>query len=171
MGWRVNWVLDADNEGFFDNLDRKWLREFIRHRIRDKGILRLVEKWLHAGVLEEGARHDPGTGTPQGGVISPLQANIYLHHALDLWIERGVKKRLRGGMSLVRYADDFILRFERRDDAEEVVGELRERLAKFGLRLGELSWKAYEEFLRRHPLPRPYVARSVYRLRTAEEVT
>lgn len=137
MGRRVNWVLDTDIEGLFDNIDWTWLREFIRRRIRDGGILRLVGKWLHAGVLEEGRRKEPEAGTPQGGVISPLLANIYLHNVIDLWVEGEVRKRARGEVKLVRYADDLVILFEHREDAEWVGRELRERLAEYKLRLKE----------------------------------
>jgi group II intron reverse transcriptase/maturase len=161
MGWKVNWVLDADIEGFFDNIDKGQLMRFIEHRIKDMGILRLVGKMLHCGVLEEGAWYDPQRGTPQGGVISPLLANIYLHYALDLWVEKVVKRRARGEVKLVRYADDFIICFESREDAEEVEKALRERLGRFGLKLkesktglipfGRKAWMAWQG--RRGPRP------------------
>ena len=144
MGGRINVVLDADIEGFFDNIDKKWLMRMVEHRIKDGSLLRLLRKWLHAGVLEEGRWYDPETGSPQGSVISPLLANVYLHYVLDLWIERVVKRRCRGEVKLYRYADDFLLGFEDRRDAERVGRVLRLRLAKFGLKLNEEKTRLIE---------------------------
>jgi group II intron reverse transcriptase/maturase len=135
LGKRVNWVLDADIRGFFDHLDRGWLERFLRHRIADERILRLVMKWLHAGVLEDGQWSDSGEGTPQGGSLSPLLANIYLHYVLDLWADHWRKTQARGNVIITRFADDFIVGFQYQDDAEKFLGELRGRLAKFALEL------------------------------------
>lgn len=135
LGTKVNWVLDADIRGFFDHLDREWLMKFLRHRIADERVLRLVMKWLNAGVLEDGQWSDSGEGTPQGGSLSPLLANVYLHYVLDLWADHWRKTRARGKVIIVRFADDFIVGFEYQDDAERFAGELRGRLAKFALEL------------------------------------
>jgi group II intron reverse transcriptase/maturase len=137
MDGNVNWVLDADVESFFDQLDRRWLLKFLQHRVKDRSLLRLIAKWLRAGVLEEGRWFDPETGSPQGSVISPLLANIFLHYALDLWVARVVKPRCRGRVHLYRYADDILLGFELKDDATRVAKVLPQRLGKFGLRLNE----------------------------------
>ena len=135
LGKRVNWVLDADIRGFFDHLDRGWLERFLRHRIADERILRLVMKWLNAGVLEDGQWSDSGEGTPQGGSLSPLLANVYLHYVLDLWVDHWRKTQARGNVIITRFADDFIVGFQYQDDAEKFLGELRGRLAKFALEL------------------------------------
>ena len=132
---RVNWVLDADIRGFFDHLDREWLVKFLRHRIADERVLRLVMKWLNAGVIEDGTWSDSGEGTPQGGSLSPLLANVYLHYVLDLWADWWRKTRARGNVVITRFADDFIVGFQYQDDAERFLAELRGRLAKFSLEL------------------------------------
>jgi group II intron reverse transcriptase/maturase len=131
----VNWVLDADIRGFFDHLDREWLMRFLRHRIADERVLRLVAKWLGAGVLEDGSWSDSGEGTPQGGSLSPLMANVYLHYVLDLWADWWRKNHARGNVIICRFADDFVVGFEYRKDAERFLEELRGRLAKFALEL------------------------------------
>ncbi len=132
---RVNWVLDADIRGFFDHLDREWLVKFLRHRIADERVLRLVMKWLNAGVIEDGTWSDSGEGTPQGGSLSPLLANVYLHYVLDLWADWRRKTQARGNVVITRFADDFIVGFQYQDDAERFLAELRGRLAKFSLEL------------------------------------
>lgn len=129
------WVLDVDIRKFFDTLDHGWLRELVQRRVRDGVLLRLIGKWLNAGVLEEGAVSYPDEGTPQGGVISPLLANIYLHEVLDVWFEQEVKPRLGGRAELVRYADDFVICFEREEDARRVLEVLPKRFGKYGLAL------------------------------------
>jgi len=132
---KVNYVLDADIQGFFDNLDKSWLIKFVEHRVADPRILRLIRKWLNAGVMEEGKWSETETGTPQGSVISPLLANIYLHYVFDLWVEAWRKKRASGEVVVVRYADDTILGFQYRAEAERFLEHFRERLGKFGLEL------------------------------------
>ena len=132
---KVNWILDADIRGFFDTIDHGWLMKFVEHRIGDKRVLRHVKKWLNAGVLEDGTCTWPESGTPQGGSISPLLANIYLHYVLDLWVEAWRRKKTHGEVIIIRYADDFIVGFQYRDDAERFQRELRERLLKFKLEL------------------------------------
>jgi group II intron reverse transcriptase/maturase len=134
---RVNWVLDADIAGFFDAIDHAWLIKFLEHRIGDKRVLRLIRKWLRAGVSEEGEWFQAKQGTPQGAVISPLLANVFLHYVLDLWVEWWRKNRCRGDVVIVRYADDFVIGFEHRYEAEACLEALRERFAKFGLKLHE----------------------------------
>jgi len=132
---KVNWVLDADIRGFFDTLDHGWLVKFVEHRVADQRVVRLIQKWLNAGVLEEGQRTRSEVGTVQGGSISPLLANIYLHHVFDLWVQRWRTKQAHGDVVVVRYADDFVVGFEHREEAEQFLTELRERFAKFGLSL------------------------------------
>ena len=132
---KVNWVLDADIRGFFDAIDHGWLVKFVEHRIADRRVVRLIQKWLNAGVLEDGTRTRSEEGTPQGGSISPLLANIYLHYVFDLWVQRWRKTQAHGDVIVVRYADDFIVGFQHRADAERFLAELRERFAKFGLEL------------------------------------
>jgi group II intron reverse transcriptase/maturase len=135
MGMGGGWVLDLDIRSFFDELDRKQLQELLHQRVTDGVVKRLVGKWLNAGVMEDGQVHRPTSGTPQGGVISPLLANIYLHEVLDLWFERDVKPRMRESAFMVRYADDAVLCFKREDDARRVLAVLPERLGRFGLTL------------------------------------
>lgn len=129
------WVIDLDIRSFFDEVDRVHLRDFLGRRVRDGVIRRAVGKWLNAGVMEDGAMRRTDRGTPQGGVISPLLSNVYLHHVLDEWFERDVKPRLRGRAFEVRFADDAVLAFEREDDARRVMAVLEKRFAKYGLRL------------------------------------
>jgi RNA-directed DNA polymerase len=132
---RVNWILDADIRGFFDHLSHEWMMKFVEHRVADTRILRLIRKWLKAGVSEEGRWHETTAGTPQGAVISPLLANVYLHYAFDLWVEAWRRKIASGDMIFVRYADDLVVGFEQREDAERFLGEFQERLAGFALEL------------------------------------
>src|SRR5438034_6944448 len=132
---KVNWGLDLDIRGFFEAIDRGWLGQFVEHRIADQRVVRLIQKWLNAGVLEDGTRRWSETGTPQGGSISPLLANLYLHHVFDLWVQWWRKKQAHGEMIVVRYADDCIVGFQHWADAERFLAELRERLIKFGLEL------------------------------------
>jgi len=132
---RVNWVLDADIQGFFDEIDRDWLVKFLEHRISDRRILRLIRKWLTAGIIEETEWSDMGKGTPQGAVISPLLANVFLHNVLDLWIHQWRRRHCKGECSVVRYADDFVIGFEIEADAKACLEALKDRLQKFGLTL------------------------------------
>ena len=132
---KVNWVLDLDIRGFFDAIDHAWLVKFIEHRIADRRVVRLIQKWLNAGVLEDGKRMRVEEGTPQGGSASPLLANIYLHYAFDLWVRAWRQKQARGDMIVVRYADDSVLGFQYRSDAERFWKELSQRLRKFRLEL------------------------------------
>jgi len=129
------WILEVDIRKFFDTLDHAHLRDFLRHRIRDGVLLRLIGKWLNAGVLEDGCLTHPEAGTPQGGVVSPLLANVYLHYVLDVWFEREVKPRLKGRAFLVRYADDFVMGFACEEDARRVQSVLSKRFGKYGLAL------------------------------------
>jgi group II intron reverse transcriptase/maturase len=132
---KVNWILDADIQSFFDSVDRSWLARFLEHRIGDKRIVRLIQKWLKAGVLEDGVVTNSETGTGQGAVISPLLANIYLHYVFDLWAEQWRKRDARGDMIIVRYADDIVLGFEHEADARRFWEAMRERMGKFSLTL------------------------------------
>jgi group II intron reverse transcriptase/maturase len=132
---RVNWVLDADIRDFFGQLDQVWLRRFLQHRIADKRVLRLIDKWLAAGVIEDGEWSATEVGSPQGASASPLLANVYLHYVLDLWVQRWRRKHARGDVIIVRFADDFTAGFEHLGDAKQFMRDLRERFAKFSLRL------------------------------------
>jgi group II intron reverse transcriptase/maturase len=132
---RVNWILDADLEGFFDNIDRDWLVKFIEHRVGDKRIVRLILKWLNAGIVEGTDWSDDGKGTPQGAVLSPLLANVFLHYVFDLWIDQWRKRHAKGDCIVIRYADDFVIGFEHEADARACLEALGERLGNFGLNL------------------------------------
>jgi group II intron reverse transcriptase/maturase len=132
---RVNWVLDADIQGFFDTLKHDWLIRFVEHRIADRRVVRLIEKWLRAGVLEDGQRRRSEVGTVQGGSISPLLANLYLHYVFDLWVQRWRQRQAQGDVVVVRFADDFVVGFEHREEAARFLADLRERFARFGLTL------------------------------------
>ncbi len=131
---RVSWVLDADIRGFFDAIDHAWLLKFIKHRIADRRILRLIQKWLTAGVSEEGEWSRTKLGTPQGSVISPLLANVFLHYVFDLWVQKW-RKTARGDVIVVRYADDFVMGFQHQSEAKRFLRDLQARFAKFGLEL------------------------------------
>jgi RNA-directed DNA polymerase len=131
----VKWVLDADIRGFFDQVDHEWTLKFVQHRLADRRILRLIQKWLRAGVSEDGQWSETKVGTPQGAAISPLLANIYLHYVFDLWVHAWRRKVARGVMIAVRYADDLVVGFQHREDAERFQREFKERLAQFGLEL------------------------------------
>jgi RNA-directed DNA polymerase len=132
---KVNWVLDADIRGFFDNIDHEWLRRFLEHRIADRRILRLIRKWLTAGVSEDGQWSRSTVGTPQGSVISPILANVFLHYVFDLWANQWRQRHARGSVIMVRYADDFVMGFQDRGDADRCLRELRKRFERFGLQL------------------------------------
>jgi len=132
---KVNFIVDADIRAFFDTVDQQWLIRFVEHRIGDTRIIRLIRKWLKAGILEEGTVRVSEQGTAQGAVISPLLANIYLHYALDLWAERYRRREVTGDMIIVRYADDFIVGFEHEGEARRFLEVLRERLKEFALSL------------------------------------
>ena len=131
----MNWVLDADIRGFFDSINHEWLLRFVEHRIADKRMLRLIHKWLNAGTLEQGELTRSKVGVPQGATISPLLANIYLHYVLDLWVHQWRRRHASGEVIIVRYADDFVVGFEREADAMRFQNALRARLREFGLEL------------------------------------
>jgi RNA-directed DNA polymerase len=133
MSKKVNWVLDADIRGFFDAIDHGWMVKFVEHRIADKRIVRLIQKWLAAGVLEDGRWSNTDEGTPQGATISPLVANIYLHYVFDLWVQQWRKREARGEVIVVRYADDFVMGFQYEADAARFRAALNQRLERFGL--------------------------------------
>jgi len=134
-GRKVEWVLEADLKNFFGSLSHEWMLRFVEHRVGDRRLISLIRRWLKASILEEGKLHANEEGTPQGGSISVLLSNVYLHYVLDLWFERVVKPRLRGEAYLVRYIDDFVLCFQYRADALRVQKALCQRLGKFGLSL------------------------------------
>lgn len=130
---KINWIIDADVSGFFDNLDRRHLRAFMMQRVNDGGILRLIGKWEGAGVMEDGVLHHPETGVMQGNVISPVLANVYLHQVLDDWFVRDVQPRMKGRCFLIRFADDFVVGFELEEDAHRVMEVLPKRFGRFSL--------------------------------------
>ena len=134
---RVNYIVDADIKGFFDHVDHEWLMKFLEHRIADPNLLRIIARFLKAGVMEAGAVYATPEGTPQGGVVSPILANIYLHYVLDLWFAKVVRKQCRGKAYMVRYADDFVCCFEYEEDARKYYQMLIERLRKFNLEIAE----------------------------------
>jgi group II intron reverse transcriptase/maturase len=135
MRKKVNWVLDADIRGFFDNMSHEWTMKFVEHRVADRRVLRLIQKWLRAGISEEGNWSKTEIGTPQEAVISPLLANIYLHYAFDLWVKHWRRNQATGDVATVRYADDIVVGFEHLTDAERFLSEWKERMQKFGLEL------------------------------------
>ena len=141
---KVSWVLDADIRGFFDTLDHTWLMKFLEHRVADRRILRLIRKFLRAGVSEDGQWSKTEVGTPQGAVISPLLANIYLHYVLDLWVQQWRQRHARGEVYIVRFADDFVMGFQYRSDAQRFEKELIQRLKSFGLELHEEKTRLIE---------------------------
>ena len=132
---KVNWILDADIRSFFDEISQQWLIRFLEHRIGDRRIIRLIQKWLKAGILEDGVVTASDGGTGQGAVISPLLANVYLHYVLDLWAERWRRREATGDMIIVRYADDFIVGFQHEADARRFLDMMRERLQELALSL------------------------------------
>lgn len=134
---KVNYILDADIKGFFDNVDHNWLMEFLRHDIGDKNFLRYISRFLKSGIIENLKYYESDKGTPQGGLISPVLANVYLHYVLDLWFEKGIKPKLKGEAYLIRYCDDFIIMFQYENEAQRLYEALKERLAKFKLELAE----------------------------------
>ena len=133
----VNYVIDADIKGFFDNVDHKWMVKFLEHRISDNNLIRLIVRFLKSGIMEEGKYWETEKGTPQGGIISPILSNIYLHYVLDLWMEKKIKKESKGCVEIIRYADDFIICVENKEEAYKILESLRGRLDKFGLTLSE----------------------------------
>ena len=136
IGWKkVNWVLDADIRAFFDTIDHAWMQKMVEHRIGDRRFVRLLMKWLHAGVMEEGKLHEVSEGTPQGGIISPLLANVFLHYVLDLWVQQWRTRHARGEVYIVRYVDDFVMGFQHEGDARAMREALASRFAAFGLEL------------------------------------
>jgi group II intron reverse transcriptase/maturase len=141
---RVNWILDADIRDYFSKLDYSWLEKFLEHRIADRRVLRLIQKWLRAGVIEDGDWSETVQGTPQGASISTLIANVYLHYVFDLWVHQWRGRQARGEMIVVRFADDAVVGFEHRDDAERFLADLRDRFAEFNLELAEEKTRLIE---------------------------
>lgn len=141
---KINYVVDADIKGFFDNVNHEWMIKFLKERIQDKNLLRLVSRFLKAGVMEEGSVRSTQQGTPQGGIISPTLANIYLHYILDLWFMVKIARKCRGEAHIVRYADDFVCFFQYQDEAQMFYAELKKRLGKFNLEVAESKTKIIE---------------------------
>jgi group II intron reverse transcriptase/maturase len=141
---RVNWMLDADVRDYFSTLDHSWLERFLKHRIADPRVLRLIQRWLKAGVIEDGVWSETLEGTPQGASASTLLANVYLHYVFDLWVHQWRGRHAHGEMIVARFADDFVVGFERRDDAERFHADLRERFARFGLGLNDEKTRLIE---------------------------
>lgn len=144
MSQRVSWVLDADIRSFFDSVDHEWLMRMVAHRIADPRVLRLIRMWLEAGIFESGEIHETDRGTPQGTGASPILANAFLHYVLDLWVHQWRQRHARGRVVIVRYCDDFVMGFESKLDAERMLIDLKERLAKFGLSLHEEKTRLIE---------------------------
>ena len=134
---KTSWVVDADIKGFFDNVDHDWMMKFLEHEIADKNLLRYIKRFLKAGIMESGEYTETDSGVPQGGLCSPIMANVYLHYVIDMWFDIKVRKQCRGESSMVRYADDTVFCFQYEDDARAFYTELKARLAKFGLELSE----------------------------------
>ncbi|SAL07223.1 RNA-directed DNA polymerase [Caballeronia calidae] len=151
-GGKVSWVMEADLKNFFGSLDHSWILRFVEHRVGDPRLISLIRRWLKAGILEDGKVHQNEEGTPQGGSISVLLSNVYLHYVLDLWFERVVKRHLQGEAYLVRYIDDFVMCFQNQSDALRVQDALRKRLEKFGLALEPTKTKlvAFGRFAQRY---------------------
>jgi RNA-directed DNA polymerase len=147
MNEGMGWIGEADVSGYVDSLDKTRLREVLRRRVTDGRMERLLGKWLHAGVMEEGALTHPETGVPQGGVIAPVFANLFLHHVLDEWFERDVQPRMKGRCFLMRFADDFVMGCELEADARKIMAVLPKRFARFGLRMHptKTAWIAFRK--------------------------
>jgi len=153
---RYEYVVEADIKGYFDNIDHEWLIKMLEQRIDDRALMRLIKKWLRAGILDtDGKVLHPVTGTPQGGIVSPILANVYLHYALDLWFHQVVKKHCRGEACLIRYADDFVCAFQYQRDAERFYRVLGKRLGKFGLQVAAEKTRIIP-FHRKPPSGKPH---------------
>lgn len=134
MNGKIEWIVDADIRGCFENIDHKWLVKFLEEIIEDKVFIRYIVRFLKSGIMEDMKRHETDRGTPQGGLISPILANVYLHYVLDLWFKNVIQKNCKGKAYMVRYADDFVSCFEKEEEAREYYEELKKRLAKFRIR-------------------------------------
>ena len=153
---RYNFIVEADIKGYFDNIDHEWLIKMLEQRIDDRALIRLIKKWLRAGIMDtDGKVLHPVTGTPQGGIVSPILANVYLHYALDLWFHQVVRKHCRGEACLIRYADDFVCAFQYQRDAERFYQVLGKRLGKFGLQVATEKTRIIP-FHRKPPSGRPH---------------
>lgn len=137
----INYVVDADIKGFFDNVDHKWMMKFLEHRIADKNLLRYIGRFLKSGIMDNGKFYKVYEGTPQGGIISPTLANIYLHYVLDIWFNNFIRKRCKGEAYIVRYADDFVCCFQYENEAKAFYEALKDRLKKFNLEIAEEKTK------------------------------
>ena len=154
MAMGGGWIVEVDIRKFFDTIDHGHLRDFLKRRVRDGVLLRLIGKWLNAGVLEDGCVTHPEAGTPQGGVISPMLANVFLHYVLDEWFEQEVQPRLKGRAFLIRYADDFVMGFACEEDARRVLDVLPKRFGKYGLTIHPDKTRLVP-FERPRPRPKP----------------
>jgi len=134
---KTNFIVDADIKGFFNNVDHEWMMKFLEHEIEDRNLLRYIKRFLKSGIMEAGNFTETDSGVPQGGLCSPIMANVYLHYVLDMWFDKVMEKNARGDCGMVRYADDFVCWFQYKDDAEKFYEGLKERLAKFGLEISE----------------------------------
>lgn len=143
MRGKTNYIVDADIKGFFNNVNHDWLIKFLEHEIKDKNFIRYIKRFLIAGIMEDGEYYESEVGTPQGGLISPILANVYLHYVLDLWFELYVKVKCKGRCHLIRYADDFVACFELEEEAKWFYQELIERLAKFNLEIETSKTKIF----------------------------
>lgn len=162
MTKKVNYILDADIKSFFDNVDHTWLMEFLKHDIEDKNFLRYISRFLKSGVIENLKYYESDKGTPQGGLISPVLANVYLHYVLDLWFEKGIKPKLKGEAYLVRYCDDFIIMFQYENEAQKVYELFK--YVKYGLykimcrrSQKKINVKKYKLILERIPIAKPKI--------------
>jgi RNA-directed DNA polymerase len=153
----VGYIIDADIKGFFDNVDHKWMLKFLAHRIADKNLLRIIARIVKSGIMDEGKYFETDKGTPQGGILSPVLSNIYLHYVLDLWVEIIITKELKGFVKAIRYCDDFIICLENKDEAEAVLVKLEERLNKFGLELSKEKTRLirFGRFAQQDHAPKP----------------
>jgi len=152
MTKKVNFIVDADIKGFFNNVSHEWLIKFLEHDIGDKNFLRYIKRFLRSGIMEEMQYYESDKGTPQGGLISPVLANIYLHYVLDIWFEHGIKKHFKGEVEIVRYADDFVCFFQYENEAKAFLELLKERLSKFSLEVAEDKTKLirFGRFAKQH---------------------
>ncbi len=161
----VNWIIDADISGYFDNIDHTWMIRCLNERIADPNFKRLILRFLKAGIVKTGVRQKTNKGTPQGGIISPMLANIYLHYVLDLWYEKRERNKMRGFTKLIRYADDFIVGLQHQNEAKQYYHVTRKRISYWFNRKSQnsrWSWREFDNYLERYPLPLPKLTYAIY---------